>query len=109
MDVDTTTFTQLSKEEKKKLQANNTCFYCQKHGHRANDCRKKKFDCAQAGGSRRNQHGTNINTADLIDFSTMTTEQTTNMITDYLQSEAFLEKEDDEKLKFIEKIAPQGF
>jgi len=39
----------------------------------------------------------------------MTTEQTTNIITDYLQSETFLEKEDDEKLKFIEKIAPQGF
>jgi len=64
---------------------------------------------AQAGGSGGNQHSTNVKTADLIDFSTMTTEQTTNMITDYLQSKTFLEKGDDEKLKFIEKIAPQGF
>ena len=109
MDVDATTFTQLSDEEKKKLQANNACFYYQKCGHHAIDCRKKKFDHAQAGGSGGNQRSTNVKTADLIDFSTMTTEQTTNMITDYLQSETFLEKGDDEKLKFIEKIVPQGF
>jgi len=109
MDVDTTTFTQLSEEEKKKLQANNACFYCQKQGHHANDCRKKKFEHTQAGGSGGNQCSTNVKAADLIDFSTMTTEQTTNMITDYLQSETFLEKEDDKKLKFIEKITPQGF
>jgi len=108
MDVDTTTFTQISDEEKKKLMANNACFYCQKRGHRANDCRKKKWDRAQAGGSG-NQRSSNVKTADLIDFSTMTEEQTTNMITDYLQSEVFLNKEDDKKLNFIEKIAPQGF
>ena len=109
IDVDVTTFTQISEKEKKKLMANDTCFYCQKYGHCANDCRKKKFDHAQAEGSRGNQHSTNVKTADLIDFSTMTTEQTTNMITDYLQSKTFMEKKDDEKLKLIEKIAPQGF
>jgi len=112
MDVDATTFTQLSEEEKKKLQANNACFYCQKRGHRANNCRKKKYDRAQAGGSGGNQHGTNTKTADLIDFSNMTTEQCDymdNKVIDYIRSEPFLEKEDEEKLKFIEKIAPQGF
>ena len=108
IDVNVTTFTQISEEEKKKLMANNACFYCQKRGHRANDCHKKKWDRAQAGGSG-NQCSSNVKTADLIDFSTMTEEQTTNMITDYLQSEVFLNKEDDKKLNFIEKIAPQGF
>ena len=108
MDVDATTFTQLSDEEKKKLQANNACFYCQKRGHRANDCCKKKWDRTQAGGSG-NQRSSNVKTADLIDFSTMTEEQTTNMLIDYVQSKTFLKKDDDEKLKFIEAVAPQGF
>jgi len=108
MDVDTTTFTQISEEEKKKLMANNACFYCQKRGHRANDCRKKKWDRAQAGGSG-NQRSSNVKTADLIDFSTMTEEQTTNMLIDNVQSETFLKKDDNEKLKFIEAVAPQGF
>ncbi len=111
MDVDATTFTQLSEEEKKKLQANNACFYCQKRGHRANDCRKKKWDRAQAGGSG-NQRSSNVKTADLIDLSNMTTEQCAYMdekAIEYLQSERFLKKEDDEKLELIEKIAPKGF
>src|SRR5712691_1156423 len=43
MDIDTTGFKQLSEEEKKKLMAQNACFYCYKKGHRANDCRKKKY------------------------------------------------------------------
>jgi len=109
MDVDATTFTQLSEEEKKKLQANNAYFYCQKRGHCANDCHKKKYDRAQAGGSGGNQRNTNVKTADLIDFSTMTTDQHTDMLTKYVQSDTFLAQEDDEKLKFIEKITPQGF
>jgi len=54
MDIDVTTFTQISEEEKKKLMANNACFYCQKHGHCTNDCHKKKYDHTQAGGSGRN-------------------------------------------------------
>jgi len=31
------------------------------------------------------------------------------MLAGYIQSPGFLEKEDDEKLKFIEQITPQGF
>jgi len=67
---------------------------------------KKKSDRAQVESSRGNS---NVKTADLIDFSTMTTDQHTNMLTKYVQSDAFMAQEDDEKLKFIEKIAPQGF
>ena len=42
----------------------------------------------------------------------MTTEQCAYMdekAIEYLQSERFLKKEDDEKLELIEKIAPKGF
>jgi len=42
----------------------------------------------------------------------MTTDQRTymdNKVIDYIQSKSFMEKEDDEKLKFIEQIAPSGF
>ena len=42
----------------------------------------------------------------------MTTEQVNymdNKAIEYLQSERFLEKEDQEKLELIEKIAPKGF
>jgi len=120
MDVDTMEatnidgigFNQITKEEEAKLRAKNACFYCQKTGHRANDCYKKKRDRAQAGGSGRKQNDSKVKTADLIDFSTMTTDQRTymdNKVIDYIQSETFMEKEDDEKLKFIEQIAPSGF
>jgi len=105
MDIDATGFNQLSEEEKKKLMAKNACFYCQKSRHCANDCHKKKYDHAQAGGSRRNQHNAEVKTANLIDFSNVTMEQ----IADALQTETFLKMEDNEKLKIIEKIVPQGF
>jgi len=53
-DINGIGFNQITKEEEAKLRAKNACFYCQKPGHRANDCYKKKRDCAQAGGSGRN-------------------------------------------------------
>jgi len=83
----------------------NTILQYQKPGHCANECRKKKYDCTQTRGSGGNQHDTNVKTADLINLSGVTAEQ----ITDTLQSKTFLEMEDDEKLKIIEKITPQGF
>jgi len=105
MDIDAMSFNQLSDEEKKKLMAKNACFYYQKLGHCANDCCKKKFNRTQAGGSRGNQCSTNIKTTDLINLSSISADQ----IADTLQSETFLKMEDDEKLKIIEKIMPQGF
>jgi len=54
-DIDSIGFNQLTKEEEAKLRAKNACFYCQKTGHRASDCYKKKRDRAQAGGSGRKQ------------------------------------------------------
>jgi len=108
MDVDVTETTEID-ATRTNQRKNNECFYCQKPGHFAKDCCKKKSDRAQAEGSGGNQCNSNVKTADLIDFSTMTTDQHTDMLTKYVQSDAFLAQEDDEKLKFIEKIAPQGF
>jgi len=109
MDVDATVFTQISEEEKKDLTAKNACFYCQKPGHRANDCYKKKRDRAQVGGSggQANVKTTDTETkiADLIDFSALTVEQ----IAGALQSETFLKLDDDAKMNVIGKIAPPGF
>ena len=108
-DIDGIGFNQLTKEDEAKLRAKNACFYCQKPRHRANDCYKKKCDRAQTRGSERNRNKPEVKTTDLVDFSTITTEQGDKMLTNYIRSEGFLEKEDDEKLKFIEQIAPQGF
>jgi len=73
------------------------------------DCCKKKSNCTQAEGSGGNQCGSTVKTANLIDFSTMTTEQKDNMLIEDMQSKAFLEKDDDEKLDWVAKIAPKGF
>jgi len=61
MDVDATIATnitgrgpELPKARKAELQANNSCFYCFKRGHRTKDCRKKQVDCAQSSGSAAN-------------------------------------------------------
>jgi len=108
MDVDVTETTEID-TTRTNQRKNNECFYCQKLGHYAKNCRKKKSDRAQVESSGGNSK---VKAADLIDFSNMTTEQRNymdNKAIDYIQSEPFLEKEDEEKLKFIEKIAPQGF
>src|SRR6266705_2316744 len=72
MDVDVTETTEID-TTRINQQKNNACFYCQKPGHRANDCYKKKCDHAQTGGSGRNQHKPEAKTTDLIDFSDITT------------------------------------
>ena len=105
MDIDVAETTEIDTTRTNQRKTNE-CFYCQKPGHFAKDCRKKKSDRAQVESSGGNS---NVKTADLIDFSTMTTDQHTDMLTKYVQSNAFMAQEDDEKLKFIEKIASQGF
>ena len=115
MDIDAMRlFKELTEEEKKKLMANNACFYCQKPGHRAKDCRSKKWDEQRKSNQGRTGNRTSSRTTevkatndsdDLIDLSTVTGDDIVNA----LKSEAFLCLEDDEKLGIIEKIAPQGF
>jgi len=103
MDVNTTIATnitgrgpELSEAKKAELQANNSCFYCFKRGHRARDCRKKQADCAQ--GSRSTANTSN---------QTRTREITINDITpqlfgEMIRSDAFKAMDEEFKLSFLE-------
>ena len=57
MDVDATITSnvnavrgQHSEAKKAELIRNNSCFYCEKPGHQASNCRKKQADCGQSSG-----------------------------------------------------------
>jgi len=53
MDVDAATFTNITEVQKAELMKNNQCFYCQKKGHRAKECFKKKRDNQERSSSSR--------------------------------------------------------
>jgi len=108
MDIDVTETTEIDNTCTSQ-QRSNKCFYCKKSGHFARDCHKKKSDHVQAENSRRNQCKPEVKTADLLGLADMDSDQRVDMITNFLKSEAFLGKEDDDKFKIIEAIAPQGF
>ena len=103
MDIDTTIATnitgrgpELSKAKKAELQANNSCFYCFKRGHRAKDCRKKQADRAQSSGSTANSQ-------------TRTREITINDITpeligEMVKGDAFKAMDEEFKLSFLESF-----
>jgi len=105
MDVNTTIATnitsrgpELSEAKKAELQANNSCFYCFKRGHRAKDCRKKQADRAQSSRSTANTSN-----------QTRTREVTMNDITpelvgEMIRSDAFKAMDEDFKLSFMEDI-----
>src|SRR5712691_11345071 len=86
MDINTTVFTELTDKDKKTLMNDNACFYCQKPGHRASNCYKKQRDRAQAGGS-----GDTKTNNETINLSSITADR----ITEFLQSEYFMDLEDD--------------
>jgi len=114
MDVNTTIATnitgrgpELSEAKKAELQANNSCFYCFKRGHRAKDCRKKQADRAQSSGSTANTSN-----------QTRTREITINDITpklvnEMIRSDAFQAMDEEFKLSFLEDAilgnTPSGF
>jgi len=103
MDVDTTIATnitgrgpELSEAKKAELQANNSCFYCFKRGHRARDCRKKQADHAQSSRSTANTSN-----------QTCTREITINDITpklvnEMIRSDEFQAMDEEFKLSFLE-------
>ena len=53
MDVDAVTTTNITEAQKAKLMKNNQCFYCQKKGHCAKDCFKKKCDNQECSTTAR--------------------------------------------------------
>jgi len=101
MDIDATIATnitgrgpELSEAKKVELQANNSCFYCFKRGHRAKDCRKKQADHAQSSGSTANyQTCTREITIDDI---------TPDLVRGIIHTDTFKAKDEEFKLSFIE-------
>jgi len=111
MDINTTIATnitgrgpELSKAKKAELQANNSCFYCFKRGHRAKDCRKKQADRAQSSGSAANQTRTREITINDI---------TPQLVGEMIRSDAFKAMDEEFKLSFLEDAikgnTPQDF
>jgi len=111
MDVDTIIATnitgrgpELSEAKKAELQANNSCFYCFKRGHRAKDCHKKQADRAQSSRNTANQTRTREITINDI---------TPKLVNEMIRSDAFQAMDEEFKLSFLEDTilgnTPSGF
>ena len=111
MDIDTTITTnitgrgpELSETKKAELQANNSCFYYFKRGHRTRDCRKKQVDRAQSSGNTANQTPTREITINDI---------TPKLVNEMIRSDEFQAMDEEFKLSFLEDTilgnTPLGF
>ena len=107
MDIDATIATsitgrgpELTEAKKAELQASNSCFYCQKKGHRAKDCHKKQADCAQSSGSTA---GNQTQNREIIMNNI-----TPQLVKEMLESDAFKAMDKEFKLSFLEN-AMLGF
>ena len=103
MDVDATIATnitgrgpELSEAKKAELQANNSCFYCFKIGHRAKNCRKKQADRAQSSGSAASNQTRNRE----ITINDITPE----LVGEMIRSDKFQAMDENFKLSFMEDI-----
>jgi len=113
MDVDATITTDInataggqqhSKAKKAELMRSNLCFYCEKQGHRAKDCRKKQADHSNFNGWSNNpREPTRAHIA-----PTMPDIQNLDNFADYLKDnmDSF---DEDTKLDFIQKLMPKDF
>ena len=109
MDVDATEINatasgqQHSEAKKAALIKSNSCFYCEKQGHRANVCRKKQADRGNFSGRPGNsRESTRVNAAPMPDISNLDT------FADYLKDnmDSFSEET---RLGFVEKLMGQDF
>ena len=107
LDIDATIATnimgrgpELTEAKKAELQASNSCFYCQKKGHCAKDCRKKQADHTQSSG---NTTGNQTQTREI----TMN-DITPQLVKEMLESDAFKAMDEEFKLSFLENAMP-GF
>ena len=91
---------ELTEAKKAELQASNSCFYCQKKGHRAKDCHKKQADRAQSSGSTANNQ---TQTREITMSNT-----TPQLVKEMLESDAFKAMNKEFKLSFLEN-AMLGF
>jgi len=114
MDVDTTVTTDInatagrgqqhSEAKKAELMRSNLCFYCEKQGHRAQNCRKKQADRGNYSGRFNNpKEPARAHTA-----PTMPDIQDLDNLADYLKEnmDSFSEET---RLGFVEKLMPKDF
>jgi len=104
-DINATTSGQQHSEAKKaELMKSNSCFYCEKPGHRANVCRKKQADRGNFSSRSNNSRGpTRVNAAPTMpDISDLDT------FADYLKDnmDSFSEET---RLGFVEKLMSKDF
>jgi len=111
MDVDATVTSNInattggqqhSKAKKAELMRSNLCFYCEKQGHRASNCRKKQADRSNFS-SRSNKEPTRVHATPIMpDISNLDT------FADYLKDNMD-SLDENTKLSIIEKLMPKDF
>jgi len=95
---------QHSEARKAELMRSNSCFYCEKQGHRANACRKKQADCGNFSSRPNNpREPARVHAAPI-----MSDIQDLNNLADYLKEnmDSFSEET---RLGFVEKLMPKDF
>jgi len=113
MDVDTAVTSEVnaatnrgqhSEAKKAELMRSNSCFYCEKPGHRASNCRKKQADCGQPSGQSSN-HSKSVRMGvihNMPDF------QNPDSISEFLKDNMD-SLDEDTKLSIIETLVPKDF
>jgi len=113
MDVDATVTTDInaiagrgqqhSEAKKADLMRSNSCFYCEKQGHRAKDCCKKQADRGNFSGQIKSREPAKAHVA-----PTMPDIQNLDSLADYLKDnmDSF---DEDTRLGFVEKLMPKDF
>jgi hypothetical protein len=94
MDVDAACMGNLTEAQKANLIKENKCFYCQKTGHRANICYKKKRDRGEVTATSQ------VNTADTSNGQTEAAKTMDGIVG---------KMTDEEKLKLVEDLLPKDF
>jgi len=104
-DINATTSGQQHSETKKaELMRSNSCFYCEKQGHRANVCRKKQADRGNFSGRSNNpREPTRVNATPIMpDISDLDT--FANYLKDNMDSFS-----EETRLGFVEKLMSKDF
>jgi hypothetical protein len=94
MDIDAARMGNLTEAQKANLIKENKCFYCQKTGHRANVCYKKKRNRGEVTTTSQ------VNVADTSDGRTEAAKTMDGIVG---------KMSDEEKLKLVEDLLPKDF
>ena len=111
MDVDAATTTEInatyggqqhSEAKKADLMRSNSCFYCEKPGHRAQNCRKKQADRGNFSGRPKETAARTGMISDIPNIQDLDT--FANYLKDNMDS-----FDEDTRLGFVEKLMPKDF